>query len=87
MSVAKRVLPHTSDHYKGIIVKGELPDDPPTFHSILIGMNALIGELLLILNYFLESLSKWSTEGRRGIWLHLPISQSHLIALAVRVAL
>jgi len=81
------VLVGKVDVYNGVIVDAEkLPSDLVVFGE------SLQSKYCLPLNLphservrSQESLRTWRKEGRRGVWLRLPLDKSHLISVAVEV--
>ena len=61
------VLPHRLDRYNGVIIESQYIPDSKD------------GFLLLLRS----SLSAWQSQGRRGVWLKLPIEKAEYIPLAV----
>ncbi len=71
----------TVDHYNGIIIDPKsLPSDANNFKQDLIRI-----EIIYSILTHKESLSKWKSEKRKGVWLNIPIELSHLISIAVEV--
>lgn len=63
-STALRLLDHQPDTYRGVVIEQAALDDKSASE---------FGEALA------HSCERWSEEGKRGIWLHVPLEQADLV--------
>jgi hypothetical protein len=71
------------DHYGGIIIdSNSLPFDTNTFQQSRTGNDFFSNSSF---KGTIESLAKWKKEGRRGVWLKIPIKLAHLIPVATQL--
>ena len=73
------------DMYNGIIINVDsLPDTDEEFQEILKGKLRIPKSILTRLRS-LASLALWTEQGKRGVWLSVPLSKASFIPIAAKV--
>ncbi|KAL6073535.1 Nudix hydrolase domain-containing protein [Balamuthia mandrillaris] len=52
------------------------------YNGVLVQEQSLPSDLLLFGELLERALAEWKRQGRRGVWLRIPIAKSHLISIA-----